>query len=100
MKTKNKLMIMAVGTATMASMAIGSPAAHAGDRGNCVSARSVDTLKVQCPNRDNPGTEFQVVARCPDGLRKSGWELQGPTTSDRMITMHCQGITWDSTSFR
>jgi hypothetical protein len=87
---KKTLTLLAVAAAFVGSVAI-APAASAS---GCAVVKSDYTMTVSCPD-SAPGTQFQVVSSCPDGLRYSRWENQG-----NAITMQCQNIRLADIRFR
>ena len=90
---KKTLTLLAVAVAFAGSVAI-APAASAS--AGCVVVKNDYTMSVSCPD-SAPGTQFQVVSSCPDGLRFSRWENQG---TGNWITMQCHNIQLADIRFR
>ncbi|MGL5861325.1 MAG: hypothetical protein ACRCY9_08725 [Phycicoccus sp.] len=95
---KKLLTSLACAGAVAGSLAIAAPTS-ASAAGDCVVVKDSNTMTVHCyPGA--PGTQYRVVASCPDGLRWSRWEDQAPWNVDKSITMQCNGIQLHDIQYR
>lgn len=95
---KKILTSLAVAGALAGSFAVAAPST-ASAAGDCIVSQGSDTMTVKCyPSA--PGTQYRVVASCPDGLRWSRWEDQAPWYVDRSITMQCNNIRLHDIQYR
>ena len=81
-----------------AGAAVAAPSA-ASAAGDCVVSKDSYTMTVKCYPAA-PGTQYRVVASCPDGLRWSRWEDQAPWYVDKSVTMQCTNIRLHDIQYR
>lgn len=92
---KKTLTLLAAATAVAGSV-VAAPAASAAGSCGAYIIEGNYRMTVSCPH-SAPGTQYQVVANCPDGQRFSRWENQGYANS---ISMQCHGIRLADVRFR